>query len=48
MADHLQQTAAGVMVLFVDLQVLGQVGDALGQYRDLDCSFCIISDISPL
>ena len=36
MADHLQQTAAGVMVLFVDLQVLGQVSDALGQYRNLD------------
>ena len=36
MADHFQQAAAGVMVLLVHLQVLGQVVDPLGEDGDLD------------
>ena len=35
LADHHQQAAARVVVLLVRLEVLGQVGDALGQDRDL-------------
>src|SRR5262245_43703633 len=34
-ADQQQQTAPRVVVVLVHLQVLGQVGDALGQQRDL-------------
>src|SRR5262249_25146805 len=33
--DQLEEAAARVMVLRVDLEVLGQVRDALGQQRDL-------------
>src|SRR5688500_9957452 len=36
LADHLQKAAAGVVVRLVGLEVLRQVGDALGQDRDLD------------
>ena len=35
LADHLVQAAAGVVVLLVDLQVLGQLVDAGGQNGDL-------------
>src|SRR3954447_23522841 len=34
--DHLQEAAAGGGVLAVRLEVLGEVGDALGEDRDLD------------
>lgn len=34
-ADQQQQTAPGVVVVLVLLEVLGEVGDALGQKRDL-------------
>src|SRR5439155_26591056 len=34
--DHLQQAAPGVVVLLVRLQVLREVGDALGENGDLD------------
>ena len=34
-ADHLQQAAAGMMVLFVDLHMLGQVVDPFSQKGDL-------------
>ncbi len=34
--DHLQKTAAAVVVLHVGLQVLGQVVDAVGQNSDLN------------
>src|ERR1700722_3932289 len=33
---HLEQAAAGVVVLDVGLEVTGQVGDALGENRNLD------------
>src|SRR3954452_14595416 len=36
LADHLEQAAAGVMVLAVGAQVLGELVDALGEQRDLD------------
>src|SRR6185503_14270452 len=35
LADELQQTSAGMMILRVDLEVFGQVIDALTQERDL-------------
>ena len=35
LTDHLEQTAAGVMVLLVDLEVLGEVVDSLGEKSDL-------------
>ena len=35
MADHLQKTAAAVVVLLVGLQMLGQAVDAEGQNGDL-------------
>ncbi len=35
LAYHLQQAPAGVMVLLVGAQMLGQVVDPLGQYGDL-------------
>ena len=35
MADHLEQTAAAVVVLLVGLQMLGQAVDAVGQNGDL-------------
>src|SRR6202789_1664583 len=33
---HLEQAATGMVVLDVSLEVTGQVGDALGENRDLD------------
>ena len=36
MADHLQQTTAGVVVLLVDLAVFGQLNDSLGENGDLN------------
>ena len=36
MTDHLEHTAAGVIVLLVHPQMLSQVADALGQYGDLN------------
>ena len=36
MTDHLEQATTGVVVLFVHLQVLGQIVDAAGQDRDLN------------
>ena len=36
LADHLEQAAAGMIVLLVHLEVLGQLMDARGQDRDLD------------
>ena len=35
LTDHLQQAAAGVVVLLVDLQMLGQVGDTAGEDGNL-------------
>ena len=35
LADHHQQTTAGAVILFVALQMLGQMVDALRQERDL-------------
>lgn len=35
-AGHLNETAAGVEVLPVGAEVLGEVGDACGEQRDLD------------
>ena len=35
LTDHLQQAAAGVMILLMGAQMLGQVADALGQNRNL-------------
>src|SRR5688572_3915184 len=35
LADHLQQTATGMVVALMGLEVLGEVGDPLGQDRDL-------------
>src|SRR5690606_32158480 len=35
LADQLQEPAAGVVILRVRLEVLGQIGDALGEQRDL-------------
>ena len=34
--DHLEKTAAAVVILRVDLQVLGERVDAVGEDRDLD------------
>ena len=34
--DHFEKTTARVMILLMLLQVLGQIIDAAGQYRDLD------------
>ncbi len=36
LVDHHQQTAAGVMILLVHLEMLGQVVDAGGEQRHLD------------
>lgn len=36
LADHLQQTAVAVLVVFIGLQVLIQVVDARGEQRDLN------------
>ena len=36
LADHLEQATTGVVVLGIQLQVSGQVSDALGQDSDLD------------
>ncbi len=36
LTDHHEQTAPAVMVLLMDLQMLGEVVDALGQQRNLD------------
>ena len=36
LADHLEEAAAGVVVLLVDLEVLGELSDALGEDGDLD------------
>src|SRR5207248_6492855 len=36
LADELEQAAAGVMVLLVRLEMLGEVMDALGEQCDLD------------
>src|SRR2546422_6904878 len=36
LADHLEQPAAGVVILFVGPEVLGQLFDALGQQGDLN------------
>ena len=35
LADHFQEAAAGVMVLLVDAQVIGEVVDSLGENGDL-------------
>ena len=35
LTDHLEEAAAGVMVLLVDLEVLGEVVDALCEQSDL-------------
>ena len=35
LTDHLEEAAAGVVILLVDLEVLGEVVDALSQQRDL-------------
>ena len=35
-ADHHQQPSAAVVVLLVDLEMLGQVVDTLGEQRNLD------------
>ena len=34
--DHLKQTSAAVMVFFVNGKMLGQLGNAFGEKRDLD------------
>jgi hypothetical protein len=34
--DQLQQSSAGMMILLVSLEMLGQVGNAVGQYRNLN------------
>ena len=36
MADHLQKTAAAVVILLVHLQMLGQAVDTVGQNSDLN------------
>ena len=36
LTDHLQQAEAAVIVLVMDLQVLGELIDALGENGDLD------------
>ena len=35
MTDHLQQAAAGVVILLMGLQMFGQIVDPLGENRDL-------------
>ena len=35
-ANHLEQAAAGSLVLFIGAQMIGQILDALGQHCDLD------------
>ncbi len=36
LTDHLEEAASGVMILLVDLEVLGQVVDSLGEKSDLN------------
>jgi len=36
LSDHLEQATTGAVILLVDLQVLGQLVDALGQERNLN------------
>src|SRR5271165_7019817 len=43
--DHFQQTATGVVVLHVGLEVVGQVGDPLGENRDLDLGRPRVADL---
>jgi hypothetical protein len=43
LTNHHQQTSPAVMVLLIDLQVLSEVVDALGQQRHLDlCGSSVI------
>ena len=46
--DHLEQAAARVVVLRVRLEVLGQVGDAGRQQRDLDLRGSRVGVVGPI
>ncbi len=48
LADHHQQSSPAVMVLFVDLQVLGEVGDALGEQCNLDLGRTRVRVVQPM
>ena len=48
LTDHLEEAAAGVMILLVDLEVLCQVVDALGQQRDLNLGRTCIALVSSI
>jgi hypothetical protein len=48
LADHLEQPTATVVVLFVGAKVLGQVIDALGEYRNLNASRSSIGLMCPI
>ena len=48
LADHHQQTPPAVMVLFIDLQVLGEVANALGEQRDLNLGRTRVRVVQPM
>ena len=48
LANHHQQTSPTVMVLFVDLQMLGEVADALAEQRNLDLGRTRVRVVVPM
>ena len=48
LTDHLEEAAAGVMILLVDLEVLGQVVDSLGEQRDLNLGRTCVTLVSSI
>ena len=48
LTDHLQKTSSGMEVLFVDLQMLGQVVDPFGQDRDLNLGRTGVGLVDPV
>ena len=48
LTDHLEEAAAGVMMLLVDLEVLGQVVDPLGKERDLNLGRTCVTLVSSI
>lgn len=48
LANHHQQTSPTVMVLFIDLQMLGEVADALGEQRNLDLGRARVRVVEPM
>jgi hypothetical protein len=48
LADHHQQTPPAVMVFLIDLQVLGEMADALGEQRNLNLGRTRVRVVQPM